>query len=113
MYDRLAPMCQTYANFPCASVINYRYEARDGLEEWARAYVAGSIPLSFVGLPVVPGMCSEVMADMLVFLCCDRCHVVYEAAAASSEVACGRVPTWSPCVDHEPWDFQDHSIGFR
>ncbi|CAL8268463.1 unnamed protein product [Arctogadus glacialis] len=44
-----------------------RYEARDGLEERARAYVAGSIPLSFVGLPVVPGMCSEVMADVLVF----------------------------------------------
>jgi hypothetical protein len=53
--------------FPCASVINYRYEARDGMEERARAYVAGSIPLSFVGLPVVPGMCSEVMADVLVF----------------------------------------------
>lgn len=33
LYDRLAPMCQTYANFPCAFVVNYRYEAGNGSKE--------------------------------------------------------------------------------
>lgn len=39
IYDPLAPMWQTYANFPCTSVINYRSEAGNGSKESARARV--------------------------------------------------------------------------
>lgn len=38
-------MCQTYANFPCASVVNYRYEAGNGLKESSRACVTASLPI--------------------------------------------------------------------
>lgn len=37
-------MCQTYANFPCASVVNYRYEAGNGSKEPLRACVTTSLP---------------------------------------------------------------------
>lgn len=43
-YDRLAPMCQTYANFLRASVVNYRYGAGNGSKEPLRACVTVSLP---------------------------------------------------------------------
>lgn len=38
-------MCQTYANLPCASVVNYRYEAGNGSKESRRACVTASLPI--------------------------------------------------------------------
>lgn len=38
-------MCQTYANFPCASVVNYTYEAGNGWKESWRACVKASLPI--------------------------------------------------------------------
>lgn len=38
-------MWQAYANFPRASVVNYRYEAGNGSKESKRACVTASLPI--------------------------------------------------------------------
>ena len=38
-------MCQTYANFSCASVVNYTYKAGNGWKESSRACVTASLPI--------------------------------------------------------------------
>lgn len=59
-------MCQTYANFLCASVVNYRYEARNGSKESLRAYVTASLPN--LPLTVHCTVNLEIIDDMFVFL---------------------------------------------
>ncbi|CAL8396075.1 unnamed protein product [Boreogadus saida] len=59
---------KTHQTDPRPAVSGERYEARDGLEERGRGHMwQDPFPCPFVRLPVAPGMCSEVMADVLVF----------------------------------------------